>query len=195
MQIHYRSFSVFLLIAAAACGDGPVTLPTNPDPVARMAVVPCPITAVDDTCSPPTPPTSTVPIYRWYHGDIGHLFGIDPNEGYQFGYHLEHNPSFYLFDDATPDANVQIFRCWRHNATNQHFMTTSSSCDGEANVTLEIPDVYGYNTGGYGRAPLYRLSFPGNGDDLVTTSQAERDQIIASGWQYRGILAYVVPAY
>jgi len=191
MRPGYRTFCVLSLLVAAACGDDPVTPLASPGSIAQMDVIPC-RAALDDSCSPPT---STVPVYRWYHGDIGHLFGIDPNEGYQFGYHLEHNPSFYLFDDATPDANVQIFRCWRHNATNQHFMTTSSSCDGEANVTLEIPDVYGYNTGGYGRAPLYRLSFPGNGDDLVTTSQAERDQIIASGWQYRGILAYVVPAY
>jgi hypothetical protein len=50
-----------------------------------------------------------------------HLFGIDHNEGYQFGYVLEHNPSFYLFDDATRA------RTCRSSAAGATTPTTSTS--------------------------------------------------------------------
>lgn len=177
------------LLVLAGCGDGPVAPAPSAGRDRHAIIIP-----VDPEEQYPY----EVPVYRWYHQDSGHLFGINPDEGYPFGYVLEHNPSFYLFDTKPSYKYIQIYRCWRHNAFNQHFMTTSSTCDGEANVTREdLEGVYGlrpqYNTTDSGLVPLYRLRYVPNGDDLVTTSEDEVNAVLASGWEYMGILAYVVP--
>jgi hypothetical protein len=147
---------------------------------------------------PEEPPyAETVPIYRW-HKFADHLFGIDPNEGYPYGYVLDHNPSFYLFDTGPSYHYVELFRCWRQNSLNQHFVTSSSSCEGEPDTVLDDLDhVYAVRPGHQsyfpGAVPLYRVRFPGNGDDMVTINASERDAVVANGWEYLGIVGYVYP--
>jgi hypothetical protein len=182
---------LLLVSALAGCADDAAVLP-SPESGIRASADP-----IDPWGPQPPyiPEPELIPIYRWWkYGD--HLFGVSPDEGYAHGYVLEHSPSFYLYDSGPSYQYVQIFRCWRHNALNQHFMTTSPTCDGEANVTREDRDggfarrpAYAYG----GMVPLYRLRYPPNGDDLVTISESEKNDIIAAGWEYLGILGYVYP--
>jgi hypothetical protein len=197
MRTTYRYFcAVLLSFAGAACSDNAVTPPSSPGSIAGMDLNPIePVGPVEPPEEPPY--AEPVPIYRW-HKFADHLFGIDPNEGYPYGYTLDHSPSFYLFDTGPSYHYAQLFRCWRQNSLNQHFVTRSSSCEGEPSTVLENLDhVFvvrpGYQSSFPGVVPLFRVRFPGNGDDMVTISSSERDAVVANGWEYLGILGYVYP--
>lgn len=135
-----------------------------------------------------------VGVHRWWK-PAEHLYTTDPNEGYPFGYTLEFTNNFHLSRENLGSAKmVEIYRCWRHNTGNQHFLTTSATCDGETNVTLESLGMYGvdapFYVPGSDMIPLYRLSYTPNGDDIIVTTVADRNALVSAGWTDRGLLAY-----
>lgn len=182
---------VFLAVALAACAGDTTTVVVGDGSSPRASYGP-----VEPPEGPPY--AQAIPIYRW-HKLADHLFGVDPNEGYPYGYVLDHSPAFYLFDTGPSYHYVELYRCWRQNSLNQHFVTLGSSCDGEPNTVRENLDgIYAVRDGFEhyfpGVVPLYRVSFPGNGDDMVTTDEAERAAVLANGWQDRGVVGWVYPA-
>lgn len=135
-----------------------------------------------------------VGIHRWWRFD-DRLYGTDPNEGHAPGYTLEVLNYFHLSTTAFNGRMVPIYRCLT-STTGQHFLTTDATCEGAANTVNEGLLGYGIdrNHAVPGRTlPLYRLYYPYNGTQLITTSSAERDAAIQQGHIYQGVLAEAFP--
>ena len=135
-----------------------------------------------------------VAIHRWWKQN-DHLFGTDASEGYGAGYVYEGTP-FKLAAQAFNTRMVPVYRCVIV-ATNQHYLTDNSSCNGVSGTLNEGVRGYAVNKNhsipGTSMAALYRLHYPHNGSRLTTASTAERSSALAAGYIDEGIIGYVWP--
>jgi hypothetical protein len=134
-------------------------------------------------------------IHSWYKYE-DRLWGHDLYEGFPGGYERSRLNWFYVVGSSPSYAYVQIFRCRMSGPPYRHFLTTSTSCNGDYSVAREeLGGMYGIRPGYQGSfpgvVPLYRLHYPPNGDIYFTADEAEKNDIVAGGWQVQGIVAYV----
>lgn len=134
-------------------------------------------------------------IHSWWKTD-DRLWGHDPAEGLAAGYQLSRPNWFYVAGRGPTADYIQLFRCRMDNSPFRHFMSTSSTCEGNSVASRnDLGGIYGIRPGfqsAYpGTVPLYRLTHPGNNDSYVTADEAEKNDIVQSGWQVQGIIAYV----
>ncbi len=129
-----------------------------------------------------------VAISRSYHASGEHFYTASPSEASCCGFRVEFSPYYYLYAAPAPGL-APFYRCIM--SYGKHFYTTASNCEGLVPGTNE--GVMGYIAPSpvCGAVPLYRLYQGSSNDHLYTTSIAERDSAIRSGYANEGLAGYV----
>lgn len=176
-----------------ACGStGALSCADPCSPVCASPAEAC--NAVDDDCDAECDEGAIagcrVAVHRAYNGTSGHLFTTDLAEATAWG--LEVQAFFYLYADATADLRP-FFRCPKPSGS--VFFTDSNDCEltGAPTSTLGFiaPAPMASEPPTCGAIPLYRIAHAPNGWHFYTTSLAERDSALASGWSDEGVAGYV----
>ncbi|HEX2077681.1 MAG TPA: hypothetical protein VHG08_08225 [Longimicrobium sp.] len=154
----------------AACAD---------EPTAVTAA-----TSLDGACCFGGGRTAIHRLYNSYTGD--HLYGTDPYEAQNQGYHLEGYNYFFL--ENWPQAgHTALYRCYAW--WNDYFLSTDPGCEGMT-IEQELGQIAVYQVAE--STPLYRLYKHGSGDHFYTTDYWEGQNAISSyGYVYEGITGYV----
>ncbi len=115
-----------------------------------------------------------------------HFYTTSRPEAACCSYTVEFYDYYYLYRSDNSRV-VPFYRCLLANGF--HFYTRSATCEGSAGARME--GIMGYigTSASCGSVPLYRL-LRGN-DHFFTTSAAERDSAVASGYRLESTAGYV----
>ena len=128
-------------------------------------------------------------VTRSYHPSTGeHFYTTSTSEAACCGFSVEFSPYYYLYAASAPGL-APFYRCIMDYG--KHFYTTASNCEGLSPGRVEGVMGYIASSPVCGSVPLYRLWRSSNGDHLYTTSAAERDSAIRSGYVNEGLAGYV----
>jgi hypothetical protein len=124
-------------------------------------------------------------VHRSVSLATGHrLYSTDPGEAVCCGYSIEAYDHFFVYAAETPGL-VPLYRCTL--AGGGHLVTRDPGCEGASGAALE--HILGWVAAGpvCGASALHRLR---SGDRFLwTSSAAERDSAIGTGWISEGVTA------
>jgi hypothetical protein len=128
-------------------------------------------------------------VHRLYHPtDYDHFYTADEAEGTCCGYYVESTSYFYLSTTQVP-GTVPLYQCYLA-AWTDHMLSVSSDCEGSGTPPSGIVG-YIATAAACGAVPLYRLFDPAGLDHIFTTSDAEREALLAGGCSNEGVTGYV----
>ena len=118
-----------------------------------------------------------------------HFYTSSAAEAVCCGFRLEYANFYYLYS-ATAPGLAPFYRCAMDYG--KHFYTTASNCETGLG---RVEGVLGYIASSpvCGAVPLYRVYQGSSNDHFYTTSVAERDSALRSGYANEGIAGYVWP--
>ncbi|MDP3278990.1 MAG: hypothetical protein Q8Q09_27605 [Deltaproteobacteria bacterium] len=141
---------------------------------------------VDDNCDGRCDETAgcRTGVHRSVHLSTGeHFYTTSLAESVCCGFRREYENFYYLYSGAAPGL-VPFMRCV--TPAGWHFYTADPACEG---VRVEGPMGFISTSPACGAVPLYRLVL--REDHFYTTSTAERDSAIGSGYVSEGLAGYV----
>jgi len=127
-----------------------------------------------------------VGVHRSYNGRE-HFYTTSLSEAGCCGFGVEYANFYYLYGGAAP-GTAPFYRCIMDYGL--HFYTTASNCETGRG---RVEGIMGYigTSPACGSVPLYRVYHPGTADHFYTTSAAERDAALRSGYTNEGVAGYV----
>ena len=146
---------------------------------------------------PASSPSASIPLYRWYASSTTDHFYTVTSYGKISGFSSQ-GIAAYLQSGPGPSA-LPFRRFYKGAPQTEHFYTTDAAEAAYVVNTLGYVEEgtgegYLFTTPQPGTVPLYRLywcSPTGDCDHLYTAWSTEKDQMIALGWGYDGIVGYV----
>lgn len=148
--------------------------------------------SVEFSYTPPPPPATYVPVYRFWNVNGTHFYTASESEKNnviaRWGYIYRYEGIAYYLNISSGQNNIALWRLWNNNGT--HFYTASYA---EAvNAVNRWPTVFRLEGIAYyvslnpANAPVYRFYNVQNGTHFYTVSAAERDNVNARwGYIYR----------